>query len=322
MNETIQLLARHGYILLIGVVLARQACLPIPAGLFFVAAGALSRLGTFSLSGTLGLSIMTFLVADLAWYAAGREFGDRILHFVCGLSRSPVSCVHKATDTFANNRVRMLLFSKFVVGLDAIAAPLAGAACLSPVKFLVLDALGALFWTMTYVGLGYVFSDQLDRVATHIGQTGTLVALAAAVGFCVYLLLKLARWLRFLRQFNLERITPEQLRDQLNAGEDVLLVDLQDSKDSTTGRVAIPGAVRFNPRRLEEYRDVQISPSQEVVLYCDCPGEFTSARVALALRRNGVEHVRPLAGGLRGWRERGFPVTSEIRIPPSPAIFR
>jgi membrane protein DedA with SNARE-associated domain len=224
MNETIQFLTRHGYILLIGVVLARQACLPIPAGLFFVAAGALSRLGTFSLSGTLGLSIMTFLVADLAWYAAGREFGDRILHFVCGLSRSPVSCVHKATDTFANNRVRMLLFSKFVVGLDAIAAPLAGAACLSPVKFLVLDALGALFWTMTYVGLGYVFSDQLDRVATHIGQTGTLVALAAAVGFCVYLLLKLARWLRFLRQFNLERITPEQLRDQLNAGEDVLLV--------------------------------------------------------------------------------------------------
>jgi len=56
--------------------------------------------------------------------------------------------------------------------------------------------------------------------------------------------------------------------------------------------MAIPGAVRINPRALEEYKDVRISPSQEVVLYCACPGESTSARVALALRQNGVERVQ------------------------------
>jgi 3-mercaptopyruvate sulfurtransferase SseA len=35
----------------------------------------------------------------------------------------------------------------------------------------------------------------------------------------------------------------------------------------------------------------------------------TSARVALLLRRKGVQKIRPLAGGFDGWREKGFPVT-------------
>jgi rhodanese-related sulfurtransferase len=31
--------------------------------------------------------------------------------------------------------------------------------------------------------------------------------------------------------------------------------------------------------------------------------------VALDLRKLGVTRVRPLAGGLEGWHQRGFPVT-------------
>jgi rhodanese-related sulfurtransferase len=30
--------------------------------------------------------------------------------------------------------------------------------------------------------------------------------------------------------------------------------------------------------------------------------------VALLLKRKGVTRIRPLAGGLEGWRERGFPL--------------
>jgi 3-mercaptopyruvate sulfurtransferase SseA len=32
--------------------------------------------------------------------------------------------------------------------------------------------------------------------------------------------------------------------------------------------------------------------------------------VALLLRRRGIERVRPLAGGYRAWRERGYPLTA------------
>ena len=320
MNETVQFIAQHGYWLVFGAILGRQACLPIPANLFLVGAGALARSGKFSLSATLGLSVATFLLADMAWYEAGRRFGDRILHFLCGLSRDPESCVHKATAAFAIKGVRTLLVSKFVVGLDAVAAPLAGSARVSPLHFLFFDALGAMFWSGTYTALGYIFSNQLERVVAHLVQLGAFISLLVAAACVFYIVRKFAHWQRFFREFKLARITPEQLRDKLNRGEDLLLVDLQGRANYVAKPMAIPGAVRINPRRLEQYKDVWISPSQEVVLYCASPGEFTSARVALALRQKGVEHVRPLSGGLKAWRDRGFPVTAEIGIPQIPVV--
>lgn len=319
MNETAQFLARHGYWLLAGAVLGRQACLPIPANLFLIAAGALASAGRLNLLAAIGLSIATFLVADLAWYEAGRRFGDRVLHFLCSLSRDPGSYVHRATSIFARHGVRTLLFSKFVIGLDAVAAPLAGASSVSPRLFLVFDGIGATFWSATYAALGYTFSNQLDRVAVHVARIGIVVALAVAAVFVYYLARKIARWQRFLRQFKLARITPEQLRDKLNKGENLLIVDLQ-GRDSVPEPMAIPGAVRINPHRLERYRDVVIEPSREVVLYCASPAEFLSARVALALREKGIKCVRPLAGGFQAWRDRGFPVTSVVRRPTGSAV--
>jgi membrane protein DedA with SNARE-associated domain len=99
---------------------------------------------------------MTFLVADLAWYESGHRFGDRILHFLCGLSRNPGSCVHKAAGIFAWHGVRTLLVSKFVLGLDAVVTPLAGAAGTPLTQFLVFDSLGAMFWSAAYAALGYI----------------------------------------------------------------------------------------------------------------------------------------------------------------------
>jgi len=40
--------------------------------------------------------------------------------------------------------------------------------------------------------------------------------------------------------------------------------------------------------------------------------------VALLLRKQGVRRIRPLAGGLDGWRKRGFPTTKsafEMKAP-------
>jgi membrane protein DedA with SNARE-associated domain/rhodanese-related sulfurtransferase len=314
MNQTVQFLAQHGYWLMVGAVLGRQACLPIPANLVLVAAGALAHLGKLNLTAAVVLAVLSFLVADLAWYEAGRRLGDRILHFGCGVSRDPGACVQKATGAFGKHGVRTLLFSKFVIGLDAVAAPLCGRARIPPIQFLFFDALGAAFWCVSYAALGYIFSNQLDQVAVHLARVGAFVALAVAAGLAVYVFRRLARRLRFVHEFQLARITPEELRDRLNTGKDILIVDLQGRDNSAAHPLGIPGAIRINPRHLEKYLDVEISFDREVVLYCACPGEFTSARVALALKQRGIEHVRPLAGGLRAWRDRGFPVTSAVRI--------
>jgi rhodanese-related sulfurtransferase len=94
----------------------------------------------------------------------------------------------------------------------------------------------------------------------------------------------------------------------MDAGEDVFVVDLRGKVDFETDPMVIPGALRMDPSDLED-RDPEIPREREIVLYCTCPNEVTSARVALSLHRRGIWRVRPLDGGLQGWRAAGFPVT-------------
>ena len=44
----------------------------------------------------------------------------------------------------------------------------------------------------------------------------------------------------------------------------------------------------------------------EIILYCACPNEVTSARVAKLLIDKGYRRVRPLAGGIDAWIDAGY----------------
>jgi 3-mercaptopyruvate sulfurtransferase SseA len=54
-----------------------------------------------------------------------------------------------------------------------------------------------------------------------------------------------------------------------------------------------------------------------VIVYCSCPNEVSSARVALVLHRKGVTRVRPLLGGIDAWRELNYPLAPASRPPKS-----
>jgi membrane protein DedA with SNARE-associated domain len=150
--------------------------------------------------------------------------------------------VHKADSTYSKYGLTTLLFSKFLIGFDAVAVPLAGRAQVSAIRFPAFDAVGAGLYAAACASLGYVFRNQKDLVAVHVVRMGRFMLLAAAavVGFCV--VRRLVRWLRFLSEYRLARITPEQLNEKLNAGEDILVVDLQGDRRRTHGSIGIPGS--------------------------------------------------------------------------------
>jgi rhodanese-related sulfurtransferase len=61
-----------------------------------------------------------------------------------------------------------------------------------------------------------------------------------------------------------------------------------------------------------QLRHGEIPRDRDVVLYCSCPSEESSARAALLLRRNGIARVHPLLGGFDAWRERNYPTESRV----------
>ena len=167
----------------------------------------------------------------------------------------------------------------------------------------------------SWTAVGYFFSAamlQLVSDATHVGGVPR-VALITAV-LAAYIVFKYAKRRRFLRSLRIARITPEELQARLVAGEPVVILDLRSALDLQVMPYTIPGALQVAPKELAQ-RSGELPRDRDIVLYCTCPNEATSARAAQTLRRAGIMRVRPLLGGLEGWRGHGFPVEpSESRV--------
>jgi 3-mercaptopyruvate sulfurtransferase SseA len=75
-----------------------------------------------------------------------------------------------------------------------------------------------------------------------------------------------------VREFRMARITPEELKKKLDAGEQVMIVDLHGRRDGPRGHQGIPGAVCIDPHRLGQHdnpkKRTPIPRDREVVLYC------------------------------------------------------
>jgi membrane protein DedA with SNARE-associated domain len=263
-HRLLEFIVRHGYSLVFFWVLAEQAALPLPSIPLLMASGALARAGKLSLAGVLACGLLACLLADCAWFQLGKRRGAKILRFICRISIEPDSCVRKTENLFVRFGLRSLLVAKFIPGLNAVAAPMAGASGASMARFMAFDSLGALFWIGAYVCAGYVFSDQLEIAASYALQFGS-----ALIYFIVGLLAGWIGWKfiqrqRTLRKLNVARITAWELRARLGAGEDVVVVDLRSQLDQTE---SIPGARRFTFEELAE-RNAEIPRDRDVVVLC------------------------------------------------------
>jgi rhodanese-related sulfurtransferase len=144
---------------------------------------------------------------------------------------------------------------------------------------------------------------------------GVLLVALMVVGVVVYRYVKRRQFLSELRGLRLE---PAQLfamiGDAERAGlERPFIVDLRHPLDVLTDPLVLPGALRIGPDELKQRREI-IPRDRDIVLYCTCPSEETSAKVALELRRMGVKRVRPLRGGLQGWRDAGYPLDAVLSV--------
>src|SRR5215468_10509957 len=303
MSATPDLLVQYGVAVLFAWAFAVQAGVPAPAVPMLLGAGALSGAGHMNLAVAVGATIG----ADAIWYALGRRTGTRVLADVCRLSLDPDSLIRDAKERFLAHRGRYLVLAKFLPGLNPVAAALAGAVALRPDRFLLYAACGAFFWSGIWITLGYACSDFIGFLARQAARAGRPVAIVLVAGLILFVAFKYVRRRRFLRHLRQARITPGELKRRLDAGDDLVIVDLRTAFDIEQAPYRIPGARVIDPSELR-HPGHTIPRDSEVVFYCAEPREATSARVALRAAAIGFRHVHPLLGGLEAWRQAGFPV--------------
>src|SRR6202521_58039 len=312
MNELLLFVVRHGYTLIFAWVFTEQAGLPIPSAPLLLAAGALAGTREMNLWMAIAFAVLASVAGDSMWYDLGRRKGVRVLQLLCRISLEPDSCVRRAQVSFGKNGPRVLLVAKFIPGLNAMAAPLAGIIRMGWRRFVLFDAFGALLWSGAFMITGYVFGGELERIAARAAYLGEWLLVLVLAAFAGYVGWKYYNRRRFLRNLRIARITPEELKEKIDSGEDVVIVDLRHALDFEAQPVTILGALHMDAAELEEAHAV-IPRDREIVLFCACPNEVTAARLALLLRSKGITRIRPLAKGYEGWRGRGFPMSRIAR---------
>jgi rhodanese-related sulfurtransferase len=102
--------------------------------------------------------------------------------------------------------------------------------------------------------------------------------------------------------------TVADVKSRLDRGERLNIVDVREESEYAAGH--IPGAVHLGKGVIE--RDVEgkyPDRATELVLYCG--GGFRSALAGDALQKMGYTNVISMDGGMRGWRQGGYPETKD-----------
>jgi membrane protein DedA with SNARE-associated domain/rhodanese-related sulfurtransferase len=311
MNELMQFVAENGYLIIFVGIFAEQVGVPIPSNFLLIVAGALAGRGELELSLIILLGLVAALLGDTIWFYIGRLRGFQVLGFLCRISLEPDSCVSGAKGMFTLHGERSLLIAKFVPGFSTVAQPLAGATGMRLSRFFIFDGLGSALWVVVFVGSGYIFSDQFEHVIEYAAGFGWWFGAVLITALAFYIGWKFLIRRRFLRSLRAARINSADLKEMLEADEDVFIVDLRDPLDFAVNPQVIPTALRLPPADFEE-RSHELPRDRDIVLYCTCPNEATSARVAMRLHRRGLKRVRPLHGGFQGWIDSKYPTDNHI----------
>jgi rhodanese-related sulfurtransferase len=108
-----------------------------------------------------------------------------------------------------------------------------------------------------------------------------------------------------------ERIREASIDDvkaRLDRAEKFLLVDVRE--ESEYAKDHLPGAIHLGKGIIE--RDIEErAPNLSTPLVLYCGGGYRSALAADNLQKMGYTNVLSMDGGIRGWREKHFPLTSE-----------
>jgi rhodanese-related sulfurtransferase len=102
----------------------------------------------------------------------------------------------------------------------------------------------------------------------------------------------------------------DTVKARIDRGEKFMIVDVRE--ESEFAKDHLPGAVHLGKGVIE--RDIEARVPQlhtELVLYCG--GGFRSALAADNLQKMGYTNVISMDGGIRDWREKGYPLEAGPR---------
>jgi membrane protein DedA with SNARE-associated domain len=263
------LMARHGYALTFGLLLAEAIGLPFPAAIALVAAGAAVASHTLWGPYVLFAAITALLLGDIVQFWLGRYMGWLLLGFLCRVSINPETCILRSAESFYKRGKVTLVIAKFIPGVNTMAAPLAGSMNMRFWQFLRLDFAGALFYSLTYLLVGYLSRDFLAAILRGFHAAGLAMEVVVVAAVVLYAIYRIVQYRKNKVYRVVPRVQVEELARRL-ASQDaarVQIVDVRSHGYYDSGSARIKNSIRIEPNNLEE-EIKNLAKDKDIYLYC------------------------------------------------------
>ena len=263
------LMARHGYALTFGLLLAEALRLPFPAAIVLVAAGA--AISAHALWGPYVFlaALSALLLGDTVEFWLGRYMGWALLGFLCRVSINPETCILRSAESFYKRGKATLVIAKFIPGVNTMAAPLAGSMKMHYWQFLRLDSAGALTYCVTYLAVGFLFRDFLAAILRGFQAAGRAMETVVVTAIVLYAIYRVMEYRKHRMYRVVPRVQVQELAARL-ASQDarkVLIVDVRSHGYYDPGAARIKNSIRIEPNNLDE--EIRNLPKdKDVYLYC------------------------------------------------------
>jgi membrane protein DedA with SNARE-associated domain len=124
-------------------------------------------------------------LGDQTYFYIGRTHGEKFL------AKRPhwKDKSEKVLSLLNTHQTWLILGARFMYGLRTVTPFLIGAAKISPVRFLILDAIGALAWAIVVAYLGYAFGYAFEAMIPQVKHYEVLIFTSiAGVGLAIWLI--------------------------------------------------------------------------------------------------------------------------------------
>ncbi len=269
MHDLLSMMARHGYVLIFAILFAESVGLPFPAAIALVTAGAAVASHTLYGPGVLFAAMVALVLGDIVQFWLGRYSGWALLGFLCRVSMNPETCILRSAESFYKRGKMTLLISKFIPGVNTMAAPLAGSMKMRFGQFLQLDFAGALLYSVTYLTVGYLSRDFLAAILRGFHVAGRAMEAVVIAALIVYATYRIAQFVRYKKYRIMPRVQVEELAARLasDKGCQVQIVDVRSHGYYNIGAERIKGSIRIEPNNLDE-EIKNLSKDKDIYLYC------------------------------------------------------
>jgi len=263
------LMARHGYALTFGLLLAEAIGLPFPAAIALVAAGAAVAAHAVWGPFIILVAISALLIGDTVQFWLGRYMGWALLGFLCRVSINPETCILRSAESFYKRGKITLIIAKFVPGLNTMAAPLAGSMKMRFGEFLRLDFVGALGYSLTYLAVGYLSRDFLKAILRGFHAAGRAMEAVIISALVVYAIYRIIQYRKHKMYRVVPRVQVQELAARLATEHPsrVQIVDVRSHGYYDPGAARIKDSIRIEPNNLEQELK-HLAKDKDIYLYC------------------------------------------------------